>query len=423
MMKHETISLKTARQLVLQAQMLDGQTVLPPRKESVNRIIDQLGYIQIDSISVVKRTHHLTCWTRFPAYQDSMLHDLQARDRTLFEYWGHAMSYLPMQDYRFCLPRMKNFQNPSSPWVRAQLEECESILDSVLERIRNEGPLSSRAFSHTRKTKGGWWNWKPAKVALEMLFWRGDLMIAERQNFQKVYDLTERVLPESIDTTYPGQEEIGQYLVRRAFRALGVATERGILAFLQTGATRDSDLQIVGKAVILETLSHLVESGEVTTVRIENQKNHYYSLSAALGRKQKPNDLSNSYLLSPFDNLIIKRDRIKALFDFEYALECYVPPARRKYGYFVMPVLWNGRFAGRLDPKADRKTGVLHIQNLSLEEPLPLEDGFPEALTEKIVEFAKLNDCQKIQLHRVSPAALKAELRVTLKQKSERLRL
>ena len=111
------------------------------------------------------------------------------------------------------------------------------------------------------------------------------------------------------------------------------------------------------------------------------------------------------------------------LFGFEYALECYVPPARRKYGYFVMPILWNDRFAGRLDPKADRKTGVLHIQNLSFEKPFPLEDSFLEALTEKIVEFAKLNRCGKIQLHRVSPAALKTKLRVKLKQKSEWLRL
>jgi uncharacterized protein YcaQ len=146
-----------------------------------------------------------------------MLDELLAVDRTIFEYWGHAASYLPMQDYRFYLPRMQSYFNPTGKWERDIYQKVGHMLQHVLERVRAEGPLTSKSFEPPPGEKReGWWDWKPAKVALELLFWRGELMIAERRNFQRVYDLTERVLPDWVDRTVPDDEQLGQFLVRRA---------------------------------------------------------------------------------------------------------------------------------------------------------------------------------------------------------------
>ena len=152
-MKNPKLSKSAARALALQAQLLTGETELPPGKEGALRVVDQLGYVQIDTIAAVKRAHHQTLWTRHRDYREDQLHDLQARDRSIFEYWGHAMSYLPMSDYRFCLPRMRNFRNPKHRWVKDILNRCSQLLDPVLERIRQEGPLSAKDFSTLRGRK------------------------------------------------------------------------------------------------------------------------------------------------------------------------------------------------------------------------------------------------------------------------------
>jgi len=376
--------------------------------------VDPLGYLQIDTISVVQRAHHHVLWTRYPCDTEAELHRLQSKERQIFEYWGHAMSYLPMKDYRFFLPRMQNFRNPTSPWARVQFEKSKGMLDPVLARIQDEGALSSKDFKSEKPNGGTWWDWKPAKVALEMLFWRGDLMITERRNFQKVYDLTERVLPAGVDTTLPTEEETAKFLVGRALRAMGVATEREILKFMQPDSARDSDWQAVSRPVMKRVLRQMAGDGELVTVEIDGQPSlQYYALPHTLYDLETAPTVSPEkrvYILSPFDNLIIQRDRLSRLFDFDYRLECYVPEAKRKYGYFVLPLLWGTRFVGRIDAKAERKTGTLLIKRLDFETGFDAGEGFLRAFAEALTAFARFNRCTVIKLKTVRPAAVKREL-------------
>ena len=400
-MRTELVPARIAREMLLNAQRLDGRCDDTGGKTRTFEIIEALGYIQIDTIYVVERAHHHTLWTRQKDYSQEMLHQLQKQDRLIFEYWTHAMSYVPMCDYRFYLPRMRHFMNPSSPWSRMMLDKAEGLLEPVLDRIRQEGPLGSDDFKKIGEQKGGtWWDWKPAKIALELLFWRGELMVKERLRFKKLYDLTERVLPETIDTSMPGDEELGQFHVHRALRALALASKKDILRFLQPEASRDADLQIVGKDAINRSLQDLIEEDEVVALSVEgDEKTIYYSRKEPFQQAEKK---EHSYLsvsfLSPFDNMIIQRERTNRLFRFEYTLECYVPAPKRKYGYFVHPILWGDQFVGRIDPKADRKQKRFIVNQLLFESGFQISDHFLCSLADKLVSFARFNCCEEVVL-------------------------
>ncbi|MEN8209352.1 MAG: crosslink repair DNA glycosylase YcaQ family protein, partial [Candidatus Fermentibacteria bacterium] len=349
------LSADHARRLVLQSQMLWENPENSSGKQRTTRIIDHLGYIQIDTISVVQRAHHHTLWTRYSGYHPDMLHKLQAVDREIFEYWGHAASYLPMRDYRYYTYRMKNFSDPMDKWAKDRLKKCGHLMDEVLSRIRKEGALGSKDFKSNQDVKRQqWWDWKPAKTALELLFWRGELMVTRRDNFHRIYDLTERVLPEGTDTSMPETDELGRFLVRRALKAQGIATLSDIVKHIHAG----------GRDVVKTAVVSLLEQQVIIPVSIEGD-GAYYTLSDQL--EYLPADSKGSrdvHILSPFDNLIILRDRLSRLFKFDYTLECYTPKNKRQYGYFVLPVLWGTEFVARLDPKADRKRAVLILRNL-----------------------------------------------------------
>lgn len=403
-MSSEAISLEMARRMALRAQMLDGRTSVPGGKEGIARTIEALGYVQIDTIAVVERAHHHTLWMRRPDYEPEMLDELQAQDRRVFEYWGHAASYLPMADYRFYLPRMDSFRAPVKSWEKYFIEKHEHLTGDVLERIQQEGPLSSKDFEPPPGTKrGDWWDWKPAKGALEVLFWRGELMVSERRNFQRVYDLTERVLPEDVDTRYPGDDELGHFLVRRALSAYGVAREKEIREHIHAA----------DKDVISQSLADMLDASEVIPVEIKGLDGaDYYALpemveqSAGLERQSL-----HVCLLSPFDNLIIQRERIKNLFGFDYTLECYLPAAKRKYGYYSLPILWGEQFVGRLDPKAERKKKVLTVRNLVFEPQFQVNDEFLAEFERALTDFMHFNQCQSVEFENVSPKKVLKPLR------------
>lgn len=401
--KTRSLSLAEARRRVLRAQWLWPAS----RSVTPKDIVSHLGYVQIDTIAAVERAHHHVLWTRCPGYQSGDLHRLQAEERAVFEYWGHAMSYLSMADYRYFLPRMDNFHNPRSPWAVYQLGKAAHLLAPVLERIRQEGPLGAADFESDRKKGGTWWDWKPAKVALELLFWRGDLMISERRNFQKIYDLTERVLPREIDTRFPEPEEVGRFLAVGALRSLGVATEREVLRFMQPATTRDSDWLAVGKAVVAQALHALVEGGKAEAVHLEGTKGPiHYTLTGPDGKEESPPEARPLHILSPFDNLVIQRERTKRLFDFDYMLECYVPEPKRRWGYFVLPLLWGETFVGRLDAKADRRTQTLEVRSLYVETD-PVPDGLIPALAHSLWRYARFNGCEAVRVWAITPAKLR----------------
>jgi|WetSurMetagenome_2_1015567.scaffolds.fasta_scaffold22575_3 uncharacterized protein len=411
------ISKSIARRIVLDAQLLNGSAGVKPGKAGTQRIIDQLGYIQIDTIHIVERAHHHTLRTRQSGYTPVILHDLQAVDRTVFEYWAHAMAYLPMPDYRFMLYRMKQFRSSDHPWLQYHTADGGLPLGEVLKRIRAEGALTAKDFQKpSDRKRGPWWDWGPAKSALELLFWRGELMISERRNFQKVYDLTERVLPPGTDTRMPDERETAVHLIRQALSALGIASLREICVFKQPASGRDSKFRAVPWEVMIRTVEELAEEKVLVeaVIRGGNEERCFLLRDALDGLAGPPRAGKSVHILSPFDNLIIQRDRTGRLFDFSYTLECYLPASKRTHGYFVLPVLYGDSFAGRIDPQADRKSGRLILHSVSLEKDFKPSGAFIAKFAGAIADFAAFNQCDSVVIEKTKPAKLKSVLKSNL---------
>lgn len=400
------LSSDQARRLILNLQMLRGNSETSAGKHRTASIIENLGYVQIDTISVVQRAHHHTLWTRYSGYHPDMLHQLQAVDRTIFEYWGHAASYLPMSDYRYYTHRMKNFSDPMHKWAKDRLEKCGHLMDEVISRISKEGPLGSKDFKSNPDVKRQqWWDWKPAKTALELLFWRGDLMVTRREKFQRIYDLTERVLPEGTDTSLPHEDELGCFLVRRAMRAQGISTLNDIVRHIHAA----------GREVVKSAVESLREEKEIVQVSVEGDSSYYALTQQLEDLTESSRESGTVHILSPFDNLIILRDRTSRLFNYDYTLECYTPKSKRQYGYFVLPVLWGTEFIGRLDPKADRKRSILILRNLQFEEGFDEWEKFLPAFAAKLTDFARFNNCNSIEFEEVKPGKIMTPLKKLLK--------
>jgi len=388
----ESLSIQQARKLVLLSQRL------PPVKQSGSAIsatlsaIKHLGYIQIDTISAIRRAHHHTLWNRNPRYKTSHLDQLMT-EKQVFEYWSHAAAYLPMRDFRYSLPRKQAIASgDENHWY----ERDKNLMKSILKRIDNEGPLMAKDFEHVGEKTGEWMS-KPSKRALENLFMQGELMVPCRVNFHKVYDLTERVLPDDIDTSQPSPEEYARFLITRYLQANGLGQVAEIAYLLKNT-----------KALVSATLKEMVSSGEL--LQISAGVNSYYVLHASLELLNKPLARSRLKILSPFDNLLIQRKRVQALFGFDYQIECYVPEAFRQYGYFALPILWDGKLVARMDCKAERKKSLLHIYHLALEPGLVKTEAFTNALQKELVSFVRFNDCSNLQLHRTTPTGYKPVL-------------
>lgn len=388
----ESFSIQQARKLALLSQRVPPMKQVGCATAGTLSAIEHLGYIQIDTISVIQRAHHHTLWNRNPRYKSSQLDQLIA-DKQVFEYWSHAASYLPMRDYRFSLPRKQALASGKQDhWY----ERDEGMIKLVLKRIATEGPLMAKDFKHTGN-KTGEWQTKPAKQALEYLFMQGDLMVPSRVNFHKVYDLTERALPEGTDTTRPDPEEYARFLITQYLRANGLG-QTAEIAYLRKGT----------KPLVSVTLEDMVSNGELLRIRAAGKP--YYALPASLELLNKPLARQKLKILSPFDNLVIQRKRMKELFGFDYLIECYVPAAKRRYGYFTLPILWDGKLVARMDCKTERKESLLHIHHLAMEPCVMKTHTFLPALRKELESFLKFNHCNKLRVHRTSPAKIKPEL-------------
>ena len=390
MKKPLIISPKEARRIALHHQGLGTTHPFGQGRQAVLNLLTQLGYVQIDTISVVQRAHHHVLWSRIPGYRIGTLDHLQEVERTIFEYWAHAAAYLPMLDYRFAVPIMEYYRSGADPWPKSD----EALKQRVLDRVRTEGPLMSRDFARADHPKGdGWWDWKPAKLALQRLFFEGRLMVRNRQAFQRVYDLTERVLPPEVDTTPPTETEYADYLIRQTLRAHGLATGPQ-MAYQRRGMG----------AVVARRLETLIEAGEVLRVQIGRRNPlHYFALPSALEASVRIQNRMR--ILSPFDNSVIQRDRLRDLWGFDYQIECYVPEPKRKYGYFCLPLLYGDQFVGRMDAKADRKTRVMVVRHLVVEGDLD-RALFMSEWRKAMEGFLAFNDCSEYVIERTTPASL-----------------
>lgn len=369
-MSRPTLTVEQARRLALAAGAgFHRATRRGP--EAVAEIVDRIGYVQIDTISVVERAHHHILATRIPRYQTEWL-----ERAPVFEYWAHAAAYLPWRDFRYTLPRKERIKANGHDWFRADKAEAER----VLERIRSEGPLMARHFETSRRP-AGWWDWKPAKRALEYLFMAGDLMVV-RQGFQKVFDLTERVLPAGTDTRIPTPHEQAAWYVDRALDAWGLAA-RDEMAYLRKEHVAHIDA----------VLRQREEEGSLIRVTVEGiAKTAYWVRPADLERIDAGKAQDRTLrIVSPFDPFLIHRKRMRRLFGFDFAIECYLPTAKRTFGYFALPLLQGTDFVGLLDAKADRSAGRLIVQNLRYDGPAKRRAPFDRSLNKALDAFARFN--------------------------------
>jgi len=372
-----TISNKEARHLVLTNQGLTNN-FFGNKKEGTLKAIEHLGYVQIDTISVVERAHHHTIWSRVNDYRKSYLDELMEQDKTVFEYWSHAAAFLPMRDFRFSLYRKNLFATRKKNWYASA-----KITRFVFDRIKAEGPLQSKDFEEEKK-KQGWWEWKESKRALEQLFMEGKLMVAKRQGFQKVYDLAENVLPAGTNTKAPTEEEYAGYLIEKTIRANGMAA-KGEIGYLRAHA----------KPAIIKMLKEMEEGGLILPVQIKGGAEIFYTTQQSLERAESTRPAKAVSILSPFDNCVIQRARLKNIFDFDYTIECYVPEPKRKYGYFCLPFLYGDMFAGRIDCKAERGEKVLYVKRVFYEKKG--DSRLKTELGKALKKFAAFNGCVEVK--------------------------
>ncbi len=287
-----------------------------------------------------------------------------------------------MRDYRYALPRMMSVRNGENRYYKSV---DEHLMNEILARVSAEGPLRVRDIDKgENKGKGNWWNWGPGRRALDKLFMQGDLMICERNGMEKVYDLAERCLPKGIDRSMPTLSEYAAYLFDTTLRAHGVFTWKQLL-HLRTGNPLRNAMR--------EVLDARIEAGVVRALDNAKVPTAYVDIQAL---EQAPTISHTLKILSPFDNVVIHRDRLSSLFEFDYRIECYVTASKRIYGYFCLPILYGDKFVGRIDCKAHRAHQRFEVLSLHLEEgPLDREQFFP-ALSDELQRFADFNRCPQL---------------------------
>jgi uncharacterized protein YcaQ len=382
-----------ARKIILHAAGLSKRGQFGKGREAVYKLIDHLGFVQLDTNYVVERAHHHAIASRVPDYKLEWLEELQA-DGRIFEFFTSDSGYIPMHDFRHSLPVKEGFLSRRKPLTQAEI----NLMNKVLDRVTREGPLMVKDFDNDRlEASSGWWDWRPSKMAIERLYLDGRLMTTRKKNFQKVYDLPMNIIPDDIDTTMPTPEEFARHVIRRSLRSLGIA-------YAKEMAWR---ARYVKDNLVKKELEKLVEEGEICNVAIEGLKTA--PLYMLPGYKNKKIQLSDdAFILSPFDTLNVFRHRLRDFFDFDYQIECFVPQAKRKYGYFSLPVLVGDTFFARMDSKADRKQGALTIHNLHF-EPLKLTRPVIVMISDAITAFAKFNQCETVSIKKSNDKqALKA---------------
>ena len=325
-----------------------------PAGEDLAGLIGRLGFVQVDSIATVERAHHMILASRRRSYRPRQLDTLLERRRALFEHWTHDASVIPMAFYPHWRLRFRRDADMlRARWRKWRRAGFEDRFDEVLERIRREGPVMAREFEgDRRRTEAGWWDWHPSKTALEYLWRTGALAIARREGFQKVFDLAERVVPEPVLNTVPGEEDTLDWACRGALDRLGFATPREIASFWDTASLAEARAWCAAQ-----------DAGALVEVEVEGARpgrtRRLLARPDICGQAERASEPPAVVrVLSPFDPLLRDRRRAEWLFGFRYRIEIFVPEAKREYGYYVFPLLEGDRLIGRIDMKADRRPAV-----------------------------------------------------------------
>ncbi|MFP8966963.1 winged helix-turn-helix domain-containing protein [Pokkaliibacter sp. CJK22405] len=373
------LSLSEARRIVLDAQRLNKQ----PHAKGINgteEIVKHLGYVQIDSISRVQRAHHHIIWSRHKGYQTDHLTKLVEQKR-LFEYWGHAAALLPIKSYRFAKHRMEYFRAANGHWF----EKNSEVMSQVLKAIEAQGEVHTGSIDIEKTQRSDpWWGWSPTKQSLEQLFHEGYLACVRRDGMRKIYDISSRVIPQNILCERATAEETGRYMITRYLTNHGLGSKEDITFLMREF-----------RPLLIKLLDIMVAEKTLVPINVEGKK--HFIAAEVLSARTSP--IKNQlHILSPFDPLLINRQRFNRLFGANYQLECYLPEPKRKYGYFSLPLLFRDQMQGRLNCFRDQKRSALVLENAFLEPGLgsSIRHSFKELLESAIGPFAVFNECQVI---------------------------
>jgi uncharacterized protein YcaQ len=392
-----------ARQVVITAQYLAG-----PRPGSdadgVMEVINRLGCLQLDPINVVARSHLLVLWSRLGNYDPALLDTLLWQEHRLFEYWAHAASIVLTEDYPIHQMKMNSYAKDSSQWsqrVRAWMEQNDTLCVSILDALRERGPLRSRDFEDNSVIawqSSGWTHGRNVSRMLDFLWMQGQILVAKRIAGEKWWDLAQRCLPTWVSYEPIPEREVVRQAAQKSLRALGVATERHITEYFTQN--RYPGLSSV--------LAELESAGHIVKVRIQDEDGElpgtwfihtdFLPMIEQLAVIWEP----RTTLLSPFDNLICNRRRTQLLFDFSYQSEIYTPKDKRRFGYYVMPLLHGDQLIGRIDPALNRAQRTLVINAIHTEPNVPITSEMGHAVTNAIQELARflnakeINYCQQV---------------------------
>lgn len=397
-----TLTLNDVRLIHLAAQGLLTTPSTPATKEDVLGMIRRMQLLQIDTINVVARSPYFVLYSRLDQYDPAWLDELLA-EKDIFEQWAHAACFIPMEDYplirRLMIDKLRSTYLEN--WIDKPLPGSEIIL----EHIHANGAVRSADFKTPKENPGGWWNWKFEKDALEYWFAKGVLMIARREKFQRVYDLTKRVLPDWDDSNAPPTGVVFRTLISKSVKALGIARPAWV-----------ADYYRLPKKEVAAYLPHMIAAGEILEVPVEGWPEPALTVpeNAVLIQAAIHNELQPDHttLLSPFDPVVWDRTRARQLFGFDFMIQAYTPAAKRQYGYFPLPLLHNGRLIARVDAKAHRKEGLFEIKGFYPEENFQLTADVARSITDAFLRCAAWHQTPQVTLNESMPE----NIRVTLIQ-------
>lgn len=399
------ISLEQARQFILDTQ---GLRTTKPCKSIID-VANRVHNIQIDTISVVARSHNLITFNRYPSYEEGTIWGAE-REGKLFEYWSHAMCLMPFETFPFSVWRSQFYPGSyEAKWIAKN----QSVIDEVYSHVKKNGATHSASIGEKQSPSSGWWDWKAEKMALEILFMLGKLMVAYRQGFQKFYDLTERVLPSHISSEPMSDEQAAEFLVTSTLGSLGLGCSDDIRTY--HNKLPSQKLWNSRKEIIEIYLSEKVKDGYLEEVSIEGQNERYFMLAQNIQRLEQGNKIEHDdvpvKLLTPFDNILRERHFPKRIWNFDYVLECYLPVEKRQIGYFVLPILDLNELAGRVDAKVHRQEGRLEVKSLYLEnDAIKTEEGL-DRLHRGLHEFAEFHSCDRVTIGKVTPRKFTTKIR------------
>ena len=410
MPKKVTTTLQNARRLAVAKQHLAGKRPDKPDSDDILEVTRSLGCLQLDPISAVAPSHLIVLWSRLGIFDPSELDRLLWSEKKLFEYWAHQASIVLMEDYPLYYYMMRGYpdvvlRSLGPVWrarVKKWLGKNSDLRDYVLTELKQKGPLLSRQFEDKTRAKPrgfGWSSWSDVSRMLSHLYFKGEVMVVGRQGKQKLWDISERFLPSWVPRKELSEQEVQYEAVQRSLRALGTANESEISWHFLRGRYRN----------LKDTLKQLEAESKIQTVDIADGplgKGARYIHSQdlrILDELDSGNWEPRVSLLSPFDNLFCDRARTKLLFNFDYTIEIYTPQNKRKYGYYVLPILYGDKFIGRLDPLMDRKSERLFIKAVHAEPAAPKDKDVSREIRESVEHLSEFLGAKEVVYSRKVP--------------------